>query len=341
MRLSKMGHWAGAAALGLALAGAPALAQTGADFYAGKTVQFMVGYPPSGAFDAYTRVAARFIGKHIPGNPTVIVQNMPGASSLQFVRYLQTQAPKDGTQFGMFNRGLMPKSVLEPKETGVDFTRFAWIGSMNSELAVCYMWSTTGIASLADLKKRPFTLGDTSKNSGGYIYTSILRSFAPENAKLVLGYATTGHIWLAIERGEVDGNCTLVTSLESQKPDWLTQKKINTLMQFSEVKHKDFPNVPTIFELLQDETQKQAINFLIASEAIGRPIIGPPGLREDRLATLRKAFNDMMKDPEFLDFAQKAKMDMDPVPGEKAAEIAAAIQNTPVAAVEVARKFMD
>jgi len=324
-----------------ALAVPSAQGQASDRFYAGKTVQFMVGYPPSGAFDAYTRVAARFIGKHIPGNPTVIVQNMPGASSLQFVRYLQDLAPKDGTQFGMFNRGLMPKSVLEPKETGVDFTKFAWIGSMNSELAVCYMWETSGIASIDDMKKRQFTLGDTSKNSGGYLYTSILRSFAPENAKLVLGYATTGHIWLAIERREVDGNCTLVTSLESQKPEWLTQKKINTLVQFAETKHKDLPNVPTIFELLQDQTKKQAINFLIASEVIGRPIIGPPGLREDRLATLRKAFNDMMKDPEFLDNARKAKMDMDPISGENAAVIAAAIQNTPSIAVEVARKFMD
>lgn len=323
------------------LAASGAQAQSGAEFYAGKTVQFMVGYPPSGAFDAYTRVAARFIGKHIPGAPTVIVQNMPGASSLQFVRYLQAQAPKDGTQFGMFNRGLMPKSVLEPKETGVDFTKFAWIGSMNSELAICYMWAGAGVGSMADLKKRPLTLGDTSKNSGGYIYTSILRSFAPETIKLVMGYATTGHIWLAIERGEVDGNCTLMTSLESQKPEWLPQKKILPLVQFSETKHKDLPNVPTIFELLDSETQKQAINFLIASEAIGRPIVGPPGMREDRLATLRKAFNDMMKDPEFLDYAQKAKMDMDPVTGEKAAEIAAAIQNTPAAAVEIARKFMD
>ncbi len=342
MTLSKIVLAIGSLLLGVMIVlSAPAQAQTSAEFYAGKTVQFMVGYPPSGAFDAYTRVAARFIGKHILGNPTVIVQNMPGASSLQFVRYLQDQAPKDGTQFGMFNRGLMPKSVLEPKETGVDFTKFAWIGSMNSELAICYMWAASGIASINDLKKRSFTLGDTSKNSGGYLYTSILRSFAPEQAKLVLGYSTTGHIWLAIERGEVDGNCTLVTSLESQKPEWLTQKKVNTLVQFAESKHKDLPDVPTIFELLQDQTQKQAINFLIASEAIGRPIIGPPGLRNDRLVTLRKAFDDMMKDPEFLEHARKAKMDMDPVPGEKAAAIAAAIQNTPAVAVEVARKFME
>lgn len=320
---------------------AHAYAQTPEEFYRGKTVQFMVGYPPSGAFDAYTRVAARFIGKHIPGNPTVIVNNMPGASSLQFVRYLQSVAPKDGSQFGMFNRGLMPKSVLEPKSVGVDFTKFTWIGSMNSEIAFCYTWGAKGIKTLEDLRTKPIMLGETSKNSGGYIYTSVLRSLSPEKIKPVLGYATTGDIWLAIERGELDGNCTLMTSLESQRPDWLPQKKIDPLVQFSETKHPSLPNVPTIFEVLTSDNEKKAINFLIASEQIGRPIIGPPGMQADRTAALRKAFLDMVKDPEFIEFAKKSKMDMDPVTGEKAAEIAAAIQNAPTEAVELARKFMD
>lgn len=312
-----------------------------ADFYKGKTVQFMVGYPPSGAFDAYTRIAARFIGKHIPGNPTVIVNNMPGASSLQFVRYLSRQAAKDGTQFGMFNRGLIPKSVLEPKETGVDFTQFNWIGSMNSEEAVCYMWHGKGITSLADAKTKKFTLGDTSKNSGGYIYTSILRSLTPDTSRVVLGYGTTGDIWLAIERGELDGNCTLMTSLESQRPEWLTQKKIDVLVQFSEEKHKSLPNVPTIYDVLTSQQEKQAVNFLTAAEQIGRPIIAPPGMPAERVATLRKAFDDMMKDPEFLAAAEKLKMDMDPIPGEKAAKIVEDIQNTPKEAVDLARKLME
>lgn len=319
----------------------PAMAQSPADFYRGKTVQFMVGYPPSGGFDAYTRAAARYIGKHIPGNPNVIVTNMPGASSLQFVRYLQSQAPKDGTQFGMFNRGLMPKSVLDPQETGVDFTKFTWIGSMNSELAVCYIWGAKNIATIEQMKAAKLTLGDTSKNSGGYIYTSILRNMSPETIRLVLGYATTGDIWLATERGEVDGNCTVVTSLQSQRPDWIEQKKINIVVQFGETKHKDLPHVPTIFELIKTENEKKAINFLIASEAIGRPVIGPPGMAADRTAALRQAFLDTMKDPEFLALAEKAKMDIDVVPGEKAAQIAADIQNTPPEAVELARKLMD
>ena len=163
-------------ALAALLTGAlPALAQSSADFFRNKTLTWTIGYPPSGGFDAYSRAAARFLGKHIPGNPNVINANMPGASSLQFVRWLANVAPKDGTAFGMFNRGLMPKSVLEPKETQVDFTKFSWIGSMNSEYAICYVWGGRKVTSLADLKKTTITLGDTSKNSGGYIYTSMLR----------------------------------------------------------------------------------------------------------------------------------------------------------------------
>jgi tripartite-type tricarboxylate transporter receptor subunit TctC len=316
-----------------------AVAQSPADFYKGKTVQFVVGYGPSGGFDAYTRAAARFMGKHIPGNPNVIVQNMPGASSLTFVRYMATRAPTDGTQWGMFNRGLMPQSVVDPKQVGVDFSKFTWIGSMNSEMAMCYFWSSKGIKSIDDVMKKPFSIGDTSKNSGGYIYTSILRSLSGDMAKMVLGYGTTGDIWLAIERGEVDGNCTLLGSVQVQRPEWLPQKKIDVIVQFAEKRHKDLPQVPTIFEVVKDENQKKAINFLIASEEIGRPVIGPPGMQ--RADVIRKAFMDTMKDPEFLAFAEKAQMDIDPITGERAAEIAAAIQNTPVEAVDLARKFMD
>jgi len=324
----------------------PAAAQSGApspaDFYKGKTVQFGVGYEPSGGFDAYTRAAARFIGKHIPGNPTVIVTNMPGASSLTYVRYLKAQAPKDGTQFGMFNRGLMPKSVLDPKETGVDFREFTWIGSMNSEVAVCYLWGAKGVKTIADMKKASgVNLGDTSKNSGGYIYTSILRSMSPDNVRLILGYATTGHIWLAVERGELDGNCTVLTSLQSQRPQWFAENKINMLVQFSETKHRELPQVPTIFEMVTTENEKKAINFLIAAEAIGRPIIGPPGMEATRAEAIRKAFLDTMKDAEFLAFAKQAKMDMDVVPADKAAKIAADIATTPKEALDLARKFMD
>lgn len=339
--MTKFAIAVGASLLAAGAVAAPVTAQSVADFYKGKTFQFVVGYGPSGGFDAYTRAAARFLGKHIPGNPTVIVTNMPGASSLQSVRYMAVQAPKDGTQILMFNRGIIPKSVLDPS-IKVDFRNFAWIGSMNSEMAVCYLWSARNITTIDEMKKaKGITLGDTSKNSGGYIYTSILRSMSPQNVKLVLGYATTGDIWLATERGEVDGNCTVLTSLQSQRPDWLPQKKIHALVQFAERRHPALPDVPTIFEIVTNENERKAINFLIAAEAIGRPVIAPQGIPADRLAALRKAFLDTMKDPEFLAFAEKAKMDIDAVPGEKAAQIVADIMATPPQAVDYARKLMD
>jgi len=318
-----------------------AQAQDVAEFYRGKTVQFSVGYPPSGGFDAYTRAAARFIGKHIPGNPTVIVTNMPGASSLQFVRHLATVAPRDGTQFGMFNRGLIPKSVLDPKEVGVDFSSFTWIGSMSSELAVCYTWAAKGLSTIDKLKGVPITLGETSRNSGGYIYTSIFRSLNPTTAKPVMGYRSTGDIWLAIERGELDGNCTLISSVRSQRSEWIAEQKIDVLVQFAETRHADLADVPTIFEVLTSENEKKAINFLIASEAIGRPVIAPPGLPADRTAALRKAFLDTMADPEFLAFVKKANMEISPVSGEKALEIVNEIRNTPESAVEMARALLE
>jgi tripartite-type tricarboxylate transporter receptor subunit TctC len=329
------------AASAVALAAAPALAQSPAEFYKGKTVQFSVGYSPGGGFDAYTRAAARFMGKHIPGNPNVIVTNMPGASSLTFVRHMQKIAPRDGTQFGMFNRGLIPKSVLEPKEVGVDFSAFTWIGSMNSELVVCYTWGGRGLKSLADVRKAKITLGETSRNSGGYIYTSILRAMNPDNIRPVMGYTTTADIWLAMERGEIDGNCTVLTSIQAQRPEWWSKRMIDIHLQFAETKHKDLPNVPTIFELVESPVERQAINFLIASEAIGRPVIAPPGIPADRTAALRKAFVDTMNDPEFLAFAKKANMDIDVVTGEQATKIVEAIKNTPREAVERARKLME
>lgn len=333
----------GAAALLTAIGSLAAVAQAPAEFFAGKTVQFMVGYPPSGGFDAYTRLAARFIGKHIPGNPSVIVVNKPGASSLTFVRYLATIAPKDGTQFGMFNRGLIPTSVLDT-ETNVDFTQFTWIGSMSGEEAICYTWAGRGLDSLDKVKnaaKDSVTIGDTSKNSGGYIYSSMLRSLAPDPTKMVLGYPTTGDIWLAVERGELSGNCTLISSVESQRPEWLSQKKIDVILQFSETRAKALPKVPTIFELLPDEATKAAIRFLTAAEAIGRPVIAPAGLPADRTAALRKAFMDAMKDPELLAAAATSKMTIDPIPGEKAAEIAAAVRRASPEAVRIARQFME
>jgi tripartite-type tricarboxylate transporter receptor subunit TctC len=312
-----------------------------ADFYKGKTFQFVVGYPPSGGYDAYSRLLVRFIGKHIPGQPTVILQNMPGASSLKSVQYMEAVAPKDGTTVGMFNRGLMPQSKMKPQEVSVDFTKLTWIGSMNSDIAVCTVWGAKGVSSIEQLRKNQIIVGDTSKNSGGYIYASILHSLAPDNTRTILGYATSGDVWLAMEKGEVDANCNVWSSMKSQRAEWFRDKKAAILVQFSRVKHPDLPDVPLVFDIATNSDQKTALDFLTASEAIARPLAGPPGMHAERTKALRAAFDATMKDPEFLATAEKAQMELNPVNGEDAAKIARDIAGTPREAVELAKKMID
>jgi tripartite-type tricarboxylate transporter receptor subunit TctC len=330
------------AVLGLVFAaGATAQADAVTDFYKGKTFQFVVGYPPSGGYDAYSRLLVNFYGKHIPGNPTVILQNMPGASSLKSVQYMASVAPKDGSTVGMFNRGLMPQAKMKPQEVNVDFTKLTWIGSMTNDIAVCTIWGTKGVKTFDDLLKSQLIVGDTSKNSGGYIYASILHSLAPENTRTILGYGASGDVWLAMEKGEVDANCNVWSSMKSQRPQWFSEHKANILLQFTQVKHPDLPDVPTVFEFAKTEEQKKALNFLMAAEAIARPIAGPLGIPADRAKALQDAFMATMKDPEFIAAAKKAQMDLAPVDGPHAAAIAKAIDETPRDAIELGKKMMD
>lgn len=327
----------------IALSGAQsAFAQSVADFYGGKTISFGVGYP-TGGFDSYTRAAARYIGKYIPGNPTVIVVNMPGASSLNYVRHLHSRAPKDGTQFGMFDRGLIVKSVLDPKLTNVDFREFTWIGSMNSEVSACFLGSQKGIRTVQDVTdfKGDVILAGTSKNGGGYVYTSLLRRISPNNVKQVFGYESTSQMVLATERGEIDGTCFIFGTLKINYPDLLEQKKLNIILQYSENRSPDLPDVQTAYEVARSDDERQVINFLTSVDTIGRPVIAPLGLPPERTAALRKAFMDTMKDPEFLAFTSKAKMDIDPIDGEGAAKIATKILTTPTKVVDLARNILE
>lgn len=333
------------AAIAIMVAGwnSAAIAQPAADFYRGKTVQFGVGYPPSGGFDTYTRAAARYMGKHIPGNPTVVVANMPGASTYNYVRYIHDVAPKDGTQFGMFDRGLIAKSVLDPKMVNVDFRNFAWIGSMNRELGVCVLWETKGLKSVDDIMKFPgdVIIGGTSKNGGGYVYAAIMQRMSPRNVKQVFGYGATGPILLAAERGEIDGTCTIYGSLVTQYPDLIAKKKLNVVVQYGDVRHPDLQHVQTAYEIARSDNEKKVIAFLTAAEALGRPVIAPAAIPADRKAILRNAFMATMKDPEFLAFAEKAKMDIDPVDGEAAEKIISQIAAMPKDAIDLARQLLD
>lgn len=318
--------------------GSGASAESAEDFYRGKMVQFVVGYGAGSGFDIYTRAAARFIDRHIPGNPNVIVQNMPGAASLTSVRYMATKAARDGTEIAMFNRGLIINSVLNP-EIDVDFRTFTWIGSMNSEVPVCYLRASMGIDSLETFKASKVNIGDTTRASGGYVYASVLRSLTGDAVDIILGYPGTVDIRLAMERGELDGNCGVWSTLK-QSEQWLAGDKINVLVQFAAEPHHELKEVPVAFAFVRSERERQALQFLVGAEPIGRPIIAPPGLPADRAAVLRAAFEKTMADPAFRAFTDQAKMDISVVTGERAAQIVDEIMATPTEAVKLANEMI-
>jgi tripartite-type tricarboxylate transporter receptor subunit TctC len=229
---------------------------------------------------------------------------------------------------------------LKPGQVNVDFPKLTWIGSMARDVSICTLWGAKGISTMAQLRRSHVTIGDTSTNSGGYLYASILHSLAPANTRMVLGYATSGDVWLAMENGEVDGNCNVWSGMKSLRPHWFADHKANVLLQFTRVKEPELPDVPTVFEFATSDDQREALDFLTASDAISRPLVAPPGIPADRADALRKAFMETMNDPGLIAEAKTEKLDLAPLDGEAAAKIASAIAHSPKRAVDLAKAMV-
>jgi tripartite-type tricarboxylate transporter receptor subunit TctC len=336
MRLS---HWAIVPLLlaPVALA-APASAQDAASFYKGKQIRLTVGFTPGGGYDAYTRLLGRHIGRHIPGNPDVIVANMPGASSYKSVQYLNAGAPKDGTAITAFNPGLITQSMTIPDKVKVKFTDFAWIGSISEDLRVCYMWHTTGVKSWDDMLKRDqVVMGDTGSGSSSYVNQKMLQELFGVKLKQILGYPGSAEKRLAIERGELDGDCGSWTSIGE---DWIRDKKINLVLRFSPHVALGLPTSVTYAgDLLKDAKKKQVFQLLAASAAIGRPFIASKEVPADRIKVLRAAFDASMKDPKLLADANKLKLLVTPMGGEMAEKELKEIYQAPADVIKMAKEI--
>jgi tripartite-type tricarboxylate transporter receptor subunit TctC len=297
-------------------------AQTPAEFYKGKTVDLMVGYSAGGGYDVYARMIARYIGKHIPGNPTVVVKNLDGAGSLRLANALYHQLPKDGTVFGTVARGAAFDPLLGNKAAQFDASKFSWVGSANDEVSVCVAWHTSGITKIEDTFTKELVVGGTGPSADTDQFPRIVNGVLGTKMKIVTGYPGGNDVSLAMERGEVQGRCGWSwSSVISTRKDWYDSKKINILVQLSLQKHPDLPNIPLILDLAKNEEQKQILTLVFARQALGRPYLAPPGVPADRLAALRKAFMDTMKDPEFLAEAEKAKLEITPISGEEVQKI--------------------
>jgi tripartite-type tricarboxylate transporter receptor subunit TctC len=310
--------------------------QGAADFYRGKIVELYVGYSVGGGYDLYARVLARHMGKFIPGNPTLVSKNMEGAGSLRLANWLYNVAPKDGTVFGMIGRGTGFDSLLGHKGAQFDATKFTWIGSANNEVSVCVAWYTAGIVNFDELLSKELMVGGTGAAADTDQFPRVVNGVLGTKMRIVTGYPGGNDIGLAMERGEVKGRCGWSwSSVKSTHPDWLKDKKISVLVQLSLDKHPDLPDVPLITDLAKNDEQRQVLKLIFARQTIGRPFLAPPDLPGDRTEILRKAFMETMQDKDFLADADKAQLEIRPVPGEAVQKLVAEVYATPP---EIARQ---
>lgn len=315
-----------AAALTLALPAAPpARADAVAEFYKGKQINLVVGYGPGGGYDIFARVLAKHLGRHVPGNPAVMVQNMPGAGSLRAANYLQSVAPRDGTVIATFSRNMPLIGVIgQNPNVQFDARKFVWLGSSSSFANDAYIMivrKDAPVQSVDDARRAggpALVLGGTAEGSSGNDVPVILRDTIGFHIKQVVGYPDSNAIFLAIERGEVHGRTVDLSSVKAVKPEWLRRKSgYRVLVQFARTtRHPDFPDVPTARELAKDDKARALIELAEMPYVLSRPFAAPPDVPAERAAALQAAFLAAHKDPQYLAEAAKLRIDVSPVGGD-------------------------
>ena len=307
-----------AALCGLVLMGAQAQAQGVADVYKGKSVDLYIGYSAGGGYDVYARLVARHLGKHIPGNPTVVPRNMEGAGSLRLANWLYTVAPKDGLAIGALARGAAFDPLFGSPGAQFDAAKLNWLGSANNEVSVCAVLTTTGITSVDEMLRRPVLMGGSGGAADTDQFVNVINGVLGGKMKLIAGYPGGNEINLAMERGEVEGRCGWSwSSVLSTNAEWLRDKKVIIPVQLSLTKHADLPHVPLIMDLARTEEDRRIFALVFARNVMGRPFVAPPNVPSERVEALRKAFIETMKDRDLLAEAEKTSLEVNPVPGDE------------------------
>jgi tripartite-type tricarboxylate transporter receptor subunit TctC len=318
---------------------APAMA---ADVFHGGTINIVVGFGPGGGYDEYGRLLARHMGKHVPGHPNFVVQNMPGAASLKAVQYLQSTAPNDGTAIVIFNFGQITSSlVLPPKNMKLDFRNFAWIGSMNRDVSVCYVWKerfkAKNALELAEAKQVNYGL--TGVGSASYFNQMMLIGVFGVHLKQIKGYGSSKEKQIAIERGELDGDCGEWNSVPE---DWLRDNKVTVLLRYSRHQPEGMPSsIPYAGDLAPTDVKKQIIKLLTTATDMGRPFITRKDVPADRLAILRKAFDETVKDPELLADAKRIDREIAPMTAKEVHEALDELYAMPKNIVDEAKAMLN
>ena len=307
-------------ALGLMGAGAaglfcPQAFAQAEEFYRGKTINIVVGFPPAGSYDAYARVLATHLPRHIPGNPTIVTRNMPGAGSVTAAAFLYAGAPKDGLSIGVIAPTLPLDERLGIIKAQMKSSELGWIGRVNPLVNVIFVRANS-IGSAQEAMKTSVRLAATGTGSAVTIYPSVMNKVLGAKFDLVLGYQGSAECMLAVDRGEADGHCTGWDTLKTSHPDWLTEKKIRLLTQFAVNRHQELPDVPTVMELATTDRQKATIRAVVNAAESGTSFITTPNAPPERLMALRMAFNACMKDPAFIADLKKMNFGLNPLSGE-------------------------
>jgi tripartite-type tricarboxylate transporter receptor subunit TctC len=327
------------AALGTAALGAaPAFAQSSADFYKGKTVYLYIGEAAGGDYDTWGRVVAEHIKDHIPGNPTIVPQNVEGAGGMTAINRIANVAPKDGTVFGDINRGLPFEPLLGGVGALFDPRKLSWIGSPELDVIVCTARKDAEVQTMQDLLTKELIVGATGTGADTLTYPQFLQGLLGLKFKIVKGFPGSGPIVLATERGEVQGLCNSYSSVTRQSI--FREGKLNILFQGSEKPDPRIANVPTPFALAKTDADRQALKLFLARAAVGRPFVAPGAVPADRVAVLRKAFDDTMKDPAFIADTKKAKLNVSPVTGQQIADVIEDVYKTPQPVIDRTKQLL-
>ncbi|HEX9809158.1 MAG TPA: tripartite tricarboxylate transporter substrate-binding protein [Alphaproteobacteria bacterium] len=335
-----LGGLALAALTGGVLGASPATADSVSDFYRGKTMKILVGYPPAGSYTAYAQLAARHYGKYIPGNPNVIVQNMPGAGSLVAANYFSNVAPKDGTMIGMFADTLAVSQLLFPDKAKFDAKTFPYIGSFTPINPILMIRSDANVKSFKDALSSEVIVGCTGAGSQSYIMPRAMKALLGAKFKMICGYRGSAAQTLALIRGEIQAQSSAWASWRIRYLDEIKQGKLIPLVQVGLKPETELPDLVLMHELTDDPDKKRVLQFLSIGGSIGRAFNAPPGLPADRLKALREAFGKMVKDPALLADAKKQRANIEPETGEALDKMTIQALSTPPNLVKLAQESM-
>jgi tripartite-type tricarboxylate transporter receptor subunit TctC len=312
----------------LVVLGALADAAGPEDFYKGRSISLMIGYSVGGGYDAYARLLARYIGKHIPGSPAIIPEQMAGAGSLRSANFIYFVAPKDGSVLGTFSRSMGISPLIDKAE--FDSRQFTWLGSVTDDNTICVTGSQSPVKNWNDFMTKPSTFGGEGAGADPDIWTLLYKNVFGAKARLITGYPGTNDTVLAMERGELDGLCGLSWStIKTQHARWLTDRSVNFIVQAALKKEPQIESVPLASDLATAPEQLQILKLLLVSQAMARPFAAPPGIPDDRKAALIAAFDATMTDADFLAEAKKLDFDVRPVSSAKIDELLADVYRTP------------